>query len=61
MGRFGDVLLFPTTSSNNPGRDLPIIAASGVVASVLAVQLITPADPIGRCIRFWKQLNAHVS
>jgi hypothetical protein len=40
----------------------PVLAAGGVVVgSVMAVQLFTSADPIGRCFTFWRQLSAHVS
>jgi len=42
-------------------RDVPVLAASGVLASLAAVQLFTPADPIRRCLQFWRQLNAQVS
>lgn len=37
------------------------MAAAGVVGTLTAVQLFTEWDPIGRCLRFWKQLNDHVS
>ena len=37
------------------------IAASCVVGTVTAVQLFTDWDPVGRCLTFWRQLQAHVS
>lgn len=38
------------------------LIGTGLVASgVLVAQLFTPADPIGKCVRFWKQLGAQVS
>lgn len=36
------------------------IAAGASVAAVTTVQLFTSADPIGRCLRFWRQLSAQV-
>lgn len=36
------------------------LAAGASVASLAAVQLFTSADPVGRCLRFWKQLAAQV-
>ena len=33
----------------------------GAAVVVLAVQVFTSQDPVGRCLRFWKQLAAHVS
>lgn len=41
---------------------LPVLATGGVVlGGVMAVQLFTSADPVGRCFTFWRQLSAHVS
>lgn len=38
------------------------LIASGIMASgVLVAQLLTPADPIGKCWVFWKQLWTQVS
>jgi hypothetical protein len=45
----------PAAAGNN------LIAASVALGGVLAVQLFTKADPIGRCFVFWKQLSGHVS
>ena len=41
--------------------DRAYLAAGATVASLAVVQLFTGADPIGRCLRFWKQLAAQVS
>jgi hypothetical protein len=45
----------PASVGNN------LLAASVALGGVLAVQLFTKADPIGRCFVFWKQLSGHVS
>eukprot|EP00522_Entomoneis_paludosa_P016281 CAMPEP_0172441638 /NCGR_PEP_ID=MMETSP1065-20121228/2150_1 /TAXON_ID=265537 /ORGANISM="Amphiprora paludosa, Strain CCMP125" /LENGTH=379 /DNA_ID=CAMNT_0013191095 /DNA_START=47 /DNA_END=1186 /DNA_ORIENTATION=+ len=36
-----------------------VMVGSGVVASVVAVQLFTNTNPLGRCYVFFKQLGAH--
>ena len=41
--------------------DRAYVAAGATVASLAVVQLFTGADPVGRCLRFWKQLAAQVS
>lgn len=40
--------------------DFPLLLGSTVVAGLLVAELFTPADPIRRCYRFWKQLGVHV-
>ena len=37
------------------------MVAGASVATVAAIQLFTTADPIGRCLRFYRQLAAQVS
>jgi hypothetical protein len=37
------------------------VAASAVVGTVAAVQMLTDWDPLGRCFTFVKQLRGHVS
>ena len=44
--------------SNN--NESPLIASGVVLFSVLAVQAFTEADPIGKSVRFFRQLKAQV-
>jgi hypothetical protein len=46
--------------SNHP--NVSPLAAGATISSLilLSVQLLTPADPIGRCLLFFKQLRGHV-
>ena len=37
-----------------------VVALGGLVASVCAVQVFTSADPVGRCLVFFKQLRGQV-
>jgi hypothetical protein len=37
-----------------------LVVTAGVAATALAVQLLTKANPIGRCSTFFSQLWAHV-
>jgi hypothetical protein len=53
-----------TLSSSREPKNLStvLLGASGtVLVSALAAQFFTEADPFGSCLRFWKQLGAHVS
>lgn len=36
---------------------LALLVSGGLTVSLLSVQILTSADPIGRCILFWKQLR----
>jgi len=48
-------------SMERTGATDSVFIAVGVFASgVFAAQLFTPADPVGKCFRFWKQLGAQV-
>jgi hypothetical protein len=44
-------------SSGRGGGDVLVAATVVTVTAVSAVQLLTSANPLGRCYRFWKQLN----
>ncbi|GKZ00077.1 hypothetical protein MPSEU_000961100 [Mayamaea pseudoterrestris] len=46
-------------SRENKLTDVLLGASGAFVASVLAVQVLTEADPWGKCLRFWRQLGAH--
>jgi hypothetical protein len=38
-----------------------VLASAGLAGgSLIALQLFTTADPIGRCLTFWKQLRRQV-
>lgn len=50
------IMSFRTVLDNHRAESL---AGAGVVATVLAVQFLTSADPIGRCFVFWRQLGRH--
>lgn len=47
--------------SFSANQKLPVaaVALGASAASLAAVQLFTSADPVGRCVRFWRQLNRH--
>jgi hypothetical protein len=47
---------------NRPQIDpYAVLVSAGVAGgSLIALQLLTTADPIGRCVTFWKQLRRQV-
>jgi hypothetical protein len=47
-------------SVRNTTNDTPLVVSSVALLSVLAVQLFTEADPIGKSVRFFRQLSAQV-
>jgi hypothetical protein len=47
-------------SLRNTPNDTPLIITSVTLFSVLAVQFFTDADPIGKSVRFFRQLSAQV-
>ena len=47
-------------SSRNSNSDIALVGTAGAVAAIFAVQFFTEADPIGRCLLFFKQLGSHV-
>ena len=53
-------MLTSDRSSNSRAADSALIGAGVVASGVLVAQLFTPADPIGKCLRFWRQLGAQV-
>jgi len=50
-----------SSSSNSRAADSALIGVGVMASGILVAQLFTPADPIGKCWRFWKQLGAQVS
>jgi hypothetical protein len=48
--------------ANRPQIDpYAVLVSAGVAGgSLIALQLFTTADPIGRCVTFWKQLRRQV-
>lgn len=44
--------------STTQGVPTQVIAAGASVAALAAVQLFTSANPLGRCLRFYRQLSA---
>jgi sterol 24-C-methyltransferase len=46
-----------SATTGGGSKDTFVLVAAGTVGSVVAVQLFTSANPLGRCYRFWKQLN----
>jgi hypothetical protein len=44
----------PGANSNNA----PVIAAGASLAALAILQLGTSANPVGRCLRFYRQLSA---
>lgn len=41
-------------------NDVTIVIGTATLLTLMATQLLTEADPVGRCYRFWRQLANQV-
>ena len=48
------------TKANLQNAKTEVVVGGSLLASVVAMQLLTDTNPIGRCLVFFKQLGAHV-
>jgi hypothetical protein len=59
VGSSGTILSY--RKGNSSLNDAPIILGTVAFSILVLVQTLTDANPIGRCLRFWKQLSEQVS
>ena len=52
---------FPSTRSSSESLSPLVISTSLTIGTSILVQLLTPADPYGKSLRFLKQLRGQVS